>query len=307
MNKNRILNLWKRFRLNSKYIFKKSGSWLVGIYAVLGFVAMFVPLDEFLPSLGIDGFWCQLLASVLILAAVFILCFVVATIYVLGKKRVKVLDGRNGKSVYVVYGNVFDEKIVPVGTERRSICFAVNRCFDTVVDNTLISSSPVHGQALKWLYDQNKGFDAETLNAKIQSRLSKNGEKSEKLTREKKPAGNLDRYSVGTGVDLPISDALHFFMIGIGIMNERLKNHADPDEYCQAVQKMIEFIDTYSQGYPVILPIIGAGLTRLPASEKDLLKYLIHAFALNTSSINSDIYIVVREEAMDSIAIADMC
>ena len=184
-------NMWKRFRLNSKYVFKKSGSWLVGIYAVLGFVAMFVPLDEFLPLLGIDGFWCQLLASVFILAAVFIICLVAATIYILGKRRVKVLDGRNGKSVYVVYGNVFDEKIVPADTERRSICFAVNRCFDTVVDNTLISSSPVHGQALKRLYGQNNGFDAETLNAKIQSLLSTNGETPEKLTREESRLGIL--------------------------------------------------------------------------------------------------------------------
>ena len=299
--------LLKRFRLNRKYIIKKSASWLVGIYAALGFVAAFVPLDELLSSLGINGFWRQVLVSVLILIGVFTLCLVTATICVLGKRKVKVLDGHNGKSVYVVYGNVFDDKVVPVSTERRSICFAVNRCFDTVADNTLISSSTVHGQALRWLYGQDYGFNATSLNTKIQSLLSTSGEAPEKLTREKKPAGNLDRYSVGTGVDLPISDALHFFMIGVGKMDEHLKNQADPDEYCQAVQKMIEFIDTYSQGYPVILPIIGAGLTRLPASEKDLLKYLIHAFSLNTASINSDIYIVVREEAKDSIAIADMC
>lgn len=69
---------------------------------------------------------------------------------------------------------------------------------------------------------------------------------------------------------------------------------------------MIEFFDTYSQGYPVLLPIIGAGLTRLGQNPKDLLNYLIYSLYINKSQINSDIYIVLRDQDRESIAIADL-
>ena len=63
------------------------------------------------------------------------------------------VDGRNGKGVYVLYGDLFDERIVPKSMKRRNICFAVNRCFDTMVDDNMISSATLHGIALKRLYD----------------------------------------------------------------------------------------------------------------------------------------------------------
>lgn len=106
MNKNYYLNLRKFFRLNGKFIFKKSASWLVGIYAALGLVAAFMPLDDLPLLYGICGFWCQILVSVFMMIVWFFLCLVVATVCVMGKKMgkkmVKVLAGRNGKSAYLI-------------------------------------------------------------------------------------------------------------------------------------------------------------------------------------------------------------
>lgn len=296
-------NMWKRFRLNSKHIVKRTVSWTAVIYAVLGFIATFVPFDELLSLLGIEGFWCQVLASVLILAIVFILCLIVAAVCVLGKKKVKVLDLHNGKAAYVVYGNVFSDKWVK-SDKRRYVCFAVNRCFDTVVDERLITTNSAHGDAFDRLYKEER-FTPQSLNEAIRKAIPK-GSKFEEVKEEEKPDGNRKRYEVGTCVDFEVTKTLHYFMVAIGKMDASFKNHAEPEEYCFAVQKLIEFIDTYSQGFPVLLPILGAGLTRLPASEEDLLKYLIQAFAINADSINSDIYIVVKEDARNRIAIADL-
>ena len=187
---------------------------------------------------------------------------------------------------------------------RRNICIAVNRCFDTIVDNKLISDQTLHGQVFKVLYDSGR-FTPDTLNSAIQSSIIR-GSQYETLTVKRKPAGNLKRYEIGTGADLKVSESLHYFLIGIGKMNENLRNAADNGEYCMAVQKMIEFFDTYSQGYPVLMPIIGAGLTRLGQSPSFLLKYLIQSFALNKGHLSSDVYIVLREEDREKIAIANL-
>lgn len=299
-----FLQIWRRFKLNFGIIIRMSCTWTGAVYAVLGFLAMFSSLESVFEQFGITTFWCKLLVSVGILAGVFLICFVVAAVVVLRKKQVKVLEGVDGHSIYVVYGNLFDAGVVPSGTKRRNICFAVNRCFDTVVDNKLISEETLHGKAFKGLYD-NGSFTPASLDSAIQASIIQ-GATSKMLTMKQKPAGNLKRYEVGTGADLEISESLHYFLIGIGKMNENLKNKAENGEYCQAIQKMIEFFDTYSQGYPVLMPIVGAGLTRLGQDPSDLLKYLIQSFVLNKSHISSDVYIVLREEDRDKISIAKL-
>lgn len=296
--------MWKRFKINLEIICKNASSWTGAVYAALGFVAMFSSLEPVFESLGITTFWCKLLVSVGILAGVFLICFVVATIVVWRKKQVKVLEGIDGHSVYVVYGDLFDTHVVPSGTKRRNVCFAVNRCFDTVVDNKLISEETLHGMAFKKLYDSGT-FTPASLDSAIQASIIQ-GAKSKMLTIKQKPAGNLKRYEVGTGADLEISESLHYFLIGIGKMNENLKNKAENGDYCLAIQKMIEFFDTYSQGYPVLMPIVGAGLTRLGQDSSDLLKYLIQSFVLNKSHLSSDIYIVLPEDAREKISIANL-
>lgn len=296
--------MWNRFYVNRKPILKKSGLWTANVFAMLGFVALFAPLDDLLTKVGVTVFWYQVLASMLVLSAVFCLCFIFVTLYVLGQKKVKVLEGRNGKAVYVMYGDLFDDKIIPTDKARKNICFAVNRCFDTVVDNRLISADTIHGKMFKQLYDSDL-YSPDTLNVAIQASII-HGASYKTLTKEQKAAGNLKRYEVGTGADLAVSDSLHYFLIGLGKMDVNLRNSAENGEYCQAIQKMIEFFDAFSQGYPVLMPIVGAGLTRLGQDPKDLLKYLVQSFSINMRRLSSDVYIVVREEDRKKISIVDL-
>lgn len=294
----------KRVKLNLRTVIKKACALTVSVYALLGFLAAFVSLEQLLDSWCITELWCKLLVSALILLGVFLVCFVIAEFVVLCKREVTVLETPNSHSVFVVYGDLFSEKIVPSGTGRRNICFAVNRCFDTLVDDKLISSKTIHGTAFRGLYERGT-YNPVSLDAAIQSSIVHEA-KFDMLTATEKPLGNLRRYEVGTGADLAVSDSLHYFLIGIGKMDSNLKNSAENGDYCLAIQKMIEFFDTYSQGYPVLLPIIGAGLTRLGQNPKDLLNYLIYSLYINKSQINSDIYIVLRDQDRESIAIADL-
>lgn len=294
--------MFNRLWNSRKYIRKTSFSATALIYALLGFVRTFVSFEGFYES---DiPVWNRVLVSVLIFLVVWFVCVLGVSINVLCTRERKVIEGRNGKAVYVKYGDLFNEKILGKSEGRRNICFAVNRCFDTVVDNRLITEISVHGIALKRVYKDGL-FDPGSMNTAIQAAISPSAQ-SEQLTKEQKPEGNLKRYEVGTGADVTISNSLHYFMIAIGRMDSNLTNSAKDGEYCLAIQGMIEFIDAYSQGFPVLLPIIGAGLTRISQDEPALLKYIVECLRMNKAHVNTDVYIIVKEDAKERISILDL-
>ena len=69
---------------------------------------------------------------------------------------------------------------------------------------------------------------------------------------------------------------------------------------------MIESFDNESQGYPVLMPIIGAGRSRTDLTEREALEYILEAFRINKNKITSDIYIVIHESAKNRVSIADL-
>lgn len=126
------------------------------------------------------------------------------------------------------------------------------------------------------------------------------------LTTAQKPSGNLKRYEVGTYANLIIDDRLNYLLIGLTYFDTNLNAHASKQEYVLCTQKLIECFDMEAQGYPVLMPIIGAGRSRTDLQEREALEYLISAFKVNQNKITSDIYIVVYESAKNRVAIADL-
>lgn len=294
--------MWKRLKNSRHHILKQAGLWTGSVYAILGFLRMFVSLEGLFDSSA--SFWNKLLVSFIVLLGVWCFFLLIAGGCALMRKKVKVLNGRNGRAVYVVYGDLFDKKLVPKSTERRNICFAVNRCFDTIVDEHLVSSQTIHGGALKRLYD--KGiYTPESLDQAIQKALPVHSHYIS-LSPDQKPSGNLKRYDVGTAVDIPVSQELNYFMIGVSSFNVDLKAETSRDEYVLAIQRMIEFCDAHSQGFPTLIPIIGGFLSRTGQSENDLLEFIIRTLKLNKDHINSDIYIVIREGAKNTVSLFNL-
>lgn len=294
--------MFKRIWISRKFILKKASSITVSIYAVLGYVRTFVALEGFFePGTPVLR---KVVVSSLILLIVWLVFLMGVGVFVIFKRKKKMIGGRNGKAVYVMYGDLFDEKNVRNSDTRRNICFAVNRCFDTIVNDQLIASASVHGVALNRLYNNNI-FTPATLNAVIQKTISPSAG-FVMLSSTEKPQGNLKRYEVGTAVDIPVSDNLHYFMVGLSSFNQDLKAETTRAEYCLAIEKAIEFCDAHAQGQPVLMPIIGGFLSRTGQSEKDLLGYIIKCLEINKDHINQDIYIVVRESAKNTISILDL-
>ena len=290
----------QRIKLGWKYIFKKACEWTAAAYAVAGLVSLFVSFEGVFPP---DAtFVCKLIVGAIILAGVWIIFAIIHAVIVGCKNKKKVVEGPNGKNVYVVYGDLFDPEIV--NNQKHYICFAVNRCYDTEVNDRLISSTTIHGIALNKLYKQNI-YNPATLNTAIQSSIHA-ATPPMVVNREEKPEGNLNRYEVGSYANISIDENLNYIMLGLSWINSNLNAQTSKAEYVLAIQKMIESFDNESQGYPVLMPIVGTGRSRADLKEREALEYIIEAFRINQNKITSDIYIVVHESAKNRVSIADL-
>lgn len=293
----------KRTLLNLKYIAKQATKWTGGVFSLLGLASTFVSLNDILDDNM--SFWCRLLISVSILAGVWVGTFICCAIYLRYKRRIEILEVNSGHHVYVQYGDIFSEDEVLEPDKRRNIVIPVNRCFDTLIDDDLISSTSLHGIAMRKIYGYGV-YDRSSLNEQIQVSLSQQESQTESLDRQGKRKGNLCRYPIGCVSEIQVSPQCTFFFLGLTTLDKDLKASVTDDDYVVALMKLLEFCNRRSQGFPVVLPLIGGGLSRTAKDERDILEYIVKLIKLNRNLVNSDIHIVVRENGKGSIAITDI-
>ena len=293
-------SFFRRIWLSKEYIATTAGKWTAAVYALGGFISLLVSFE----GLFCDSatFWYKLLVSAAVLVGIWLLCAIVVAIYTGCQTKKKVVDGKNGKAVYVVYGDIFDAGIVD--NQKRYIAFAANRCFDTIVDDNLVGATTVHGMAFNRLYNQGQ-YTPASLNTALQAAI-KGAPSHQMLTTAQKPAGNLKRYEVGAYANFPIDDKLNYIILGLTYFDTNLNAQVTKQEYVLCMQKLIEYFDMEAQGYPVLMPIIGTGRARTDLNEREALEYLISAFKINQNKITSDVYIVVYESAKNRVSIANL-
>lgn len=190
-----------------------------------------------------------------------------------------------------------------IHVNEGNIIIPVNRCFDTIVDNHLVSEQTLHGIAFKQLYSSGR-YTEQSLNAAIQRQLS--NQPYQDIDIIDKPEGNLRRYPVGTIADIPSDETTHLFLWALSTFNRELKAQTSMQDYALAVQKLIEACNSESEGFPILIPLVGTGLSRTKKDQKDVLSYLVQAFKLNKSELNCDIHIIVRETIKSDIPIMNL-
>lgn len=297
----KVSEFMKRIWMNREYISKIATTIIGGLYAFLGFIGTLVPLDEILSNTL--NIWIRIGISVGILLILWIVCFVIVGLILIRKKRFNIIDANSGHKLYLQYGDLFDENEVLVPEDRRNIVIPVNRCFDTIVDNHLISERTLHGIAFKRFYEKNI-YTEVSLNSTIQQLLE--NKEYENLSENDKPVGNRKRFPVGTVIDLPGDNNEHFLLWALSTFDSELKAHTTMQDYALAVQKLVEACNEESEGFPIVIPVVGTGLSRTKKEQHDVISYLINSFKLNKTEINCDIHIVVKEDIKNQVAIMNV-
>ena len=297
-----LKNIFSRFWLDRTFIIKRTCQLVGCAYTFCGFLSVWFSFNDCLPK---DWtFWCKLFLSIGVLLGISIICCIVATWRTLSQTKEVVLTSNSGHKVYVQYGDMYSSSIVGANyRERRNIVVSVNRCFDTIVDNDLVSDKSQHGRVMNEMYAKGL-YTPDTLNAKIQEKLL--GEHYVDLTRTNKSKGNTFRYDVGTIAEIQGDNPIIYFFFGLTKFDSHFKASTSKDEFVLAIQRLIEYCNTRSQGYPVIMPLIGSNLSRTDISQKDILKYLIQAFKINREKISADIHIVIWKGDKDKISIHNL-
>lgn len=293
------IRLW----LNKGAIGKGTLSIVGTLYTIWGFISLFEPLDGLFGS-SVTG-WHKFLMGLVVLVFVTALSFIVSSVYCLKSKCTHILSSNSGRNVYVKFGDMYSPDIVDRGyNERINLVIPVNRCFDTIVDDSLISHRTQHGRVMQGLY--NKGvYNAQTLDDAIQQSLSREFDFVTLLPQDK-PEGNLKRYCCGTVAEIKESETLTYFFLGLSKFDNMLKASTTKAEFAEAIQKLIEFCNERSQGYPVVLPLMGTGLSRTNIPATEVLKYIVSAFRINKDIINCDFHIVVWDGMKDKVSIKNL-
>ena len=294
----------KKIWINKKYIIKLAGKWTTIIFSFLGFIGTFVSLSDLIPESW--SLQYKILVSIVILIGIWGSSSVVCAIWFYNKKKIQIFEANNNCHVYVQYGDIFSEDEINNPKERRNIVIPVNRCFDTIVDNDLVSEKTLHGIVLKKLYSENL-FDEETLNAALQKDLKERQKKNPNtITIGDKRKGNLQRYEVGDIAEISESNKSVYFFLALSTFDYNLSAKTTQEEYVLAMQRLIEYCYTRSQEFPVVMPLIGAGLSRTKNDERSILEFIVKLLKMNKNLIISDIHIIVRDSGKETIPITEL-
>lgn len=293
----------RKIWVNRKFIIKKAIYTTSFLLSGLGLMGTIIPWSDLLPdSLEL---WARLLISVGILIGMWLFFAIFHAVKFDKEKCLEIFEAENGCHVYVEYGDVLSSDILISEDKKRNVVIPVNRCFDTIIDNDLISAKTIHGTAFNKLYESGK-YNEASMNEVIQNNLKMQRITPEIISHDDKRAGNLKRYPVGSVAEIKISDECLYFLLGLSTFDYNLKAQTSSEDYVVAMMKLIEYCYNRSQQYPVVIPLIGAGLSRTNRNERAILEYMVKLLKLNKELIKSDVYIVVRDSGKNSISITDL-
>lgn len=291
--------IFKWIKLNSSFLFRKSWNFTSILYSTLGFLAIWCSLESIFPHDA--SILYKICSSILIFVVIYILLFICTSIWYYYHNSICVINKGNGRKVYVEYGDFIEE--IKCSKGRTNFVIPTNRCFDTNVDDKIISSNSIHGAVFKHLY-YNKLFSPNEISSKIAKALKNN--EYVKLSNDEKPAGNRLRYPIGTIADIEGQNDNHYYLLGLTTLDKELTAHSSKEDFILAIQRLIEYSDKHSQGYPVVLPLIGSGFARTNISKNDVLRYLVRAFEINKDIINCDFHIIVWSKDKENTAITNL-
>ncbi len=276
------------FRRGKKYFFT--------LFSYIGCLATFAPLDFF--SGDSYSIFEKIIYPLLLLLGIFFAVVTVSFFYHKYKvensneKTISTLGNRN--KLTIIFGDIWDDSITK-SDSRTNIVISFNRCFDTKVDDSLISLSYLHGELVKKLINAGK-YDENTLHDAIESSLSRyRNEKGAYEVIQNKKSGYKKRYPAGAVADVLGVNNEHYFCLGLSKFNQ-LTAELDKKEYISAITSLVEQIIELSQGYPVYLPLIGTGRSNIGIDNKMALETIIHIILLYRATINCDINIVLKKE-----------
>lgn len=234
-------------------------------------------VSALLPDLGVDG---KVKFAVLIIIALFSGIFRMA---VPSKISIKVPGSNTVVNVSVDDIFAFEgHKIV-----------AVNEFFDSQLGNH-VSPNSLHGQAITRLF----GCDSNRFEAEVDQSLS---EFPRVIT--ERTSGRTAKYETGTTAIVPIGQYKLILTALCHTDIKTLKAYASVEDLWITLMSVWRTVRIHSNGYPVAIPLIGAGLAGVKLPYQGILELIILSIISESrdGDICKDITIILSQDTFKEI------
>ena len=279
----------RSFKLSCKYFFS--------FLSLLSLLATFINISDFYKSNNLINHIFKVILTFLV---IYFSTFGYTLLYYRLKSRV-VYFKYNSFEVSGTYGNILDH----IGASKVNLIVPVNSCFDTKIDESVISTNSLHGKVIKFLYDNNL-VSQTVLDKKIKSSLKEQGISSVNIGNDVKKGGksvgNYNRYPIGSTAFVDIGNVRYHF-IALSIIENNKNAKTSDQDYLVVLNAIVDNCFRNSNGNPIYLPLIGSGLSKLNYNHQQQLEFMVKYFMLRKTKLISDVEIVIRKEDRDTISI----
>jgi len=286
---NKIHLIKQSFKLSCKYFFS--------ILSLISLLATFINISDIYKSNNLINHIFKVIITFLV---IYFLSFVCTLLYYYFKRRVIYLKYNRFK-VSGTYGNILDY----IGASKVNLIVPVNSCFDTKIDDSVISTNSLHGKVIKFLYDNNLVSQTE-LDKKIKRSLREQNISSVNIGNDVKKGGksvgNYNRYPIGSTAFVDIGDVRYHF-IALSIIENNKNAITSDQDYLIVLNAIVDNCFRNSNGNPIYLPLVGSGLSKLNYNHQQQLEFMVKYFMLRRTKLISDVEIVIRKEDRDKIFI----
>lgn len=179
---------------------------------------------------------------------------------------------------------------------KKIVVIPTNTTFDMIITGPdalaqHVSDATIHG---KWIRKMNeKGYSEDNLRDLIHNSL---------LTRTGETKSD---YPVGTLVTVRYADT-YFYLLGLSVFDENGVAHLDMGSFQKALDSLIDFYNIHGQGYPIYLPLIGTGRSRLQMSHLESFEYIKAKIMDRIGELSGSINIVIySKDKKEAEAIVD--
>lgn len=194
---------------------------------------------------------------------------------------------RNDILIEIRVDNLFDVE--------GAFVLSTNTTFDTDMSAGLISKMSLQGQFTTNYYDK-----VEHLNRDLEESLKGEVPISEDTignTKRHKIGGKTKCYEIGTVAQVCPTDEVVVYLVAIAHINDNGKAYGTVEEVIKGLGKLWYYIGEHGELEPIVVPVLGTGLTRIRISREDMIREIIKSFitACSEKKFTEKLTIVISE------------
>lgn len=253
---------------------------LIESYLIIVIMSAFTTIITIIDfNILVPNLWYRIIIVLLILISSFLIALLKTA-----KKKVVIKINENSE-MNIFYGDIFKQTSI--------IVIPFNSHFDTLVDDEVVSSKSLQGQFITNIFVDN----LDNLDIQIEKSL-----KDYKYIIDKERiSGKKNIYPIGTIVKVKKDESI-YYLLALTNFDRNNKAICTLTDYKKAIDELYSYIETYSQGKQVNMPLIaGGGLSRFKRSKQTLLNYMVMQARINDYSFIGGINIILSKEIRKEI------